>query len=129
MSVKFIVRCVFTLLGLVLIGALCIEEKSFIAKWWISLTGFGIVGTIIMVIANVIGGIGIVGAFGGIGFVWWAWGWVAALGGSSFVGFTLSLITNPQNFTFNITGMIVIILCCSFGYYRFITEYQRIKDM
>jgi len=108
-TINHIVTWVCIILTMVIIGQFCIEERSWFARWWISLSGISIGWAIMFVIASIIGNIGLAGSFGGIKLIWWLWGSATGIAGGAFFGLSINMLVHPEYYKWNI-GLIFIIL-------------------
>ena len=112
---------------MVIIGNFCIEEKSFLARWWISLTGVGLGWGIMFVIAYFIGNLGLVGGGIAMKLIWWVWGSLTGIAGGVSIGLCLNMLFHPEFYVWNIPAIIFTIsagVIASFKAEEVIANYQ-----
>jgi hypothetical protein len=105
-TISNVINFTLSVILMTIIGTFCVEEKSFLAKWWVSLSSIGLTTVIMLIIAFIFGNFGIAGK---IAFkaAWWAWGLLTGVGGGAVLGLSLEMVFHPEDYNWNIPLILI----------------------
>jgi len=105
------------MVGISIIGIFFVEERSWIAKWWISVVGIGFTGFVIWFLIGTFlswRSIGVVVLGKGYGIAASILGLGGGVGGAAIFGCSLNMILNPDQYIWNVGGIVATIVIAIF---------------